>query len=803
MTGRVPLRFKFFPYALVALAYILYLIVFAFYHDYAQVGISSLLVIPVIVGSWYFGVRGGLLIAALSILTTVLILILTGQLELVFVPSNYLRTLTTVLVAVIVGRFGAITRDRLEALGRLEALQEITRTTLEASDLESTLKALVERIAKLFEANDALFAFWDEDTKLTTPAVAYGALKEIYPKIVYPPGERTLTRAVMEAGRPLAIQDIKTSTLIRPEVAARFPSRSMLGIPLIVQGKKIASFSLGYNRIHDFAQDEIRYAEAMAQQIALVLAKIQLLEDAQKQVRQLSVLHKVASIATQVDTIDRLIESTTEIIGKSLFPDNVGVLLMDEEQGVLRPHPSYQFRSDHHSFPLAVAPGQGITGKVAETGQPIRIGDVKSRADYLNIDQNTASELCVPIRLKGRLLGVVNAESHRIDAFSLDDELLLGTLAGQLATTMEEIRTAEAERQWLNQLAHSNELIYALAQITTHMEKALTQQEIMETIGRELRKIDLICIVATFDTDKEVFTISHTSINPGLLAKMENAVGFSFLRHTFSFKKLHAKLNTDGILQPAFLANPEDELQLLFTRSHEKGVIEFVRKIGFRPGVEYLRLPLVFENTLLGLLWVWGKGILKSDMPIMATLAKHIGTSLERARLFQEVQSLALTDPLTGLQNRRSLFALGRIEFARSLRTDRPFSCMLLDVDHFKQINDRYGHTIGDQVLYEVAARCKRSVREIDLTGRYGGEELVILLPETEAQTALQVAERVRAAIERPPIKVSDHELQVTVSIGVSRKDEHTLQLETLIARADQAMYIAKHKGRNQVAISK
>ncbi|MGZ9165539.1 MAG: GGDEF domain-containing protein, partial [Anaerolineales bacterium] len=181
---------------------------------------------------------------------------------------------------------------------------------------------------------------------------------------------------------------------------------------------------------------------------------------------------------------------------------------------------------------------------------------------------------------------------------------------------------------------------------------------------------------------------------------------------------------------------------------------------------------------------------------------KQVGTSLERARLFQEVQSLALTDPLTGLQNRRSLFELGRIEFSRSHRLKRPFCCMMLDLDHFKQINDNYGHPMGDEVLQEFAKRCKNSVREVDMIGRYGGEEFVILLPETDSETAILVAERLRASVEETPMKVSGQEVNVTVSIGVSRKDENTLQLETLIARADQAMYIAKHKGRNRVAIS-
>jgi diguanylate cyclase (GGDEF)-like protein len=235
----------------------------------------------------------------------------------------------------------------------------------------------------------------------------------------------------------------------------------------------------------------------------------------------------------------------------------------------------------------------------------------------------------------------------------------------------------------------------------------------------------------------------------------------------------------------------------------KQGILEMLQEIGVGPKIKPLRLPLVFEENLLGILWIWGQNLTKADLPVMSIFAKQIGISLERARLFQEVQSLALTDSLTGLHNRRNLFEVGRVEFARAHRMNRAFCCMMLDLDHFKQINDNYGHPIGDQVIKEFARRCKTSVREVDLVGRYGGEELVIFLPETDRKIAIQVAERLRTSIAAAPIRIADQEICMTVSIGVAAKDENTLQLETLIARADQAMYIAKHKGRNRVAISK
>jgi len=809
---------KISQYVIVTIAFVLYVAVFAIHHDRVGNAIASLAVIPVIGGSWYFGIRGGVLTVILSILANEFIHVLSEHSYIAFpiAPSTIIGTFALFIVAFVLGRLGTVTRERREALIRLEELEKdhqnytnfleslnnITRIVLEARDLESVLKALMERIARLFRADDAFFAFWDEENKITTRVIAYGSMSEIYPTLRFEPGERTLAAAVMEFGHPLAIPDLKSSSHISPKIASMFPSHSMLGVPLIVQGKKMASFYLGYDIARHFEQGEITYAEIVAQQIALVLTKMQLLEDAQKQVKQLTVLHEVALVSTQVDTVDKLIERVTEIIGNNLFPDNFGILLMDEEKGVLHPHPSYRFVSARDLLPTDIPLGQGISGQVAKTGEPIRIGNVDGIQNYLEVDQGTSSELCVPIKLKDRVLGVINAESTRPDAFSQDDELLLGTLAGQLATAIEQLRAAAAERQWLDQLAHSNDLIYALAHITTHIEKALSPDEIVQVLGEELRKIDLTCATAFYHEAQNAFTFNYTSMESQVLEQFEMRIGLPLLGYKFSLSKLNSVMEIEDISQPMVISNPGEEIQIFFTHRREQDISNILEGVGISFDDVLLRLPLMFEENLLGILWVWGKSVTRADLPVMSIFAKQIGISLERARLFQEVQSLAITDPLTGLHNRRSLFELGRIEFSRAQRMNRPFCCMMLDLDNFKQINDNYGHPVGDQVLQEFAQRCKHSVREIDLVGRYGGEEFVILLPETDSETAMQVAERLRASIEETPMKVSNRELNITVSIGVSRKDENTLDLETLIARADQAMYIAKHKGRNRVAIS-
>jgi diguanylate cyclase (GGDEF)-like protein len=191
------------------------------------------------------------------------------------------------------------------------------------------------------------------------------------------------------------------------------------------------------------------------------------------------------------------------------------------------------------------------------------------------------------------------------------------------------------------------------------------------------------------------------------------------------------------------------------------------------------------------------------DINLAMTFADQVSIALENARIFKETQDQAVIDHLTGIYNRRGMFLAGEEKFAFAMREERVFSCIMIDVDHFKRVNDTYGHDAGDKVLKELASNCKKCVREIDLVGRYGGEEIVILLPDAGLEASLIVAERVRATIENSPVRHNNLVLPITVSLGVACRDENTTTLDTLVKRADQAMYIAKHRGRNRVAFNK
>lgn len=162
-----------------------------------------------------------------------------------------------------------------------------------------------------------------------------------------------------------------------------------------------------------------------------------------------------------------------------------------------------------------------------------------------------------------------------------------------------------------------------------------------------------------------------------------------------------------------------------------------------------------------------------------------------------QLRKLALRDGLTGLLNRRYWEECLEREFARHIRYQSPASLVMFDIDHFKHFNDTYGHQLGDEVIREVSRMTKEFARETDFAGRYGGEEFVVLLPDTPLDGAMQFAERLRGAVERLTIEHADEILKVTISLGVAELSDHMAAHPQLIEAADKALYQSKEQGRN------
>ena len=234
------------------------------------------------------------------------------------------------------------------------------------------------------------------------------------------------------------------------------------------------------------------------------------------------------------------------------------------------------------------------------------------------------------------------------------------------------------------------------------------------------------------------------------------------------------------------------------------GAVEAARSGG--PGFPVLYVPLRTHEKTLGVLGVAHQQrrqlFADSDVGPLLTLADYAAIAVSNARLFAELQLQSYTDGLTGLFNHKHFFTLAEREFQRAGRFGRPLSALMLDIDNFKQVNDRYGHAAGDQVLAEVARRCASGIRNIDMLGRYGGEAFVRCLPATDVAGAALLAERLRNRISSAPISTLAGPLAVTVSLGVASSRSDMPDAAALVQAADAALYAAKQAGRDRVVTS-
>ncbi|HVG39247.1 MAG TPA: sensor domain-containing diguanylate cyclase, partial [Pyrinomonadaceae bacterium] len=247
-----------------------------------------------------------------------------------------------------------------------------------------------------------------------------------------------------------------------------------------------------------------------------------------------------------------------------------------------------------------------------------------------------------------------------------------------------------------------------------------------------------------------------------------------------------------------------DTCQAHLANYKESRVLDGHEKIGLprRETIALAVVPLIFNERCIGVLLV------RTDDPqrdwqdnerlLLSTVAGQVAIAVTHARLFAQTKQQALTDALTNCHNRRSFEMQLEHDLQISIRNRQPVSLLMLDVDHFKRVNDTYGHDAGDGALRALADLLRRELRGMDTAARYGGEEFAIILPQVGMEDAEQIAERVRASIERTSIPQVG---RITVSLGIATFPLHATSRDGLVSTADRALYKAKNSGRNRVCI--
>jgi diguanylate cyclase (GGDEF)-like protein len=215
-------------------------------------------------------------------------------------------------------------------------------------------------------------------------------------------------------------------------------------------------------------------------------------------------------------------------------------------------------------------------------------------------------------------------------------------------------------------------------------------------------------------------------------------------------------------------------------------------------------VPIKSKGNIIGVLEIANKTtdtpFTRDDLNIIMRIVDHAAIAIERASLYQKMAELSITDDLTKLFNTRYLDRTLETEITRSTRHKSSLSLIFMDIDHFKVINDNYGHLIGSKLLVEIGQLLIKRLRTIDIVARYGGDEFVIVLPQTPPSAALQIAERIRKAIEQNVfLKKEGYSLRLTASFGVASYPESAKSKEDLLRLADEAMYKVKYQTRNGV----
>ncbi|MFZ5808993.1 MAG: GAF domain-containing protein [Chloroflexota bacterium] len=337
--------------------------------------------------------------------------------------------------------------QRLREYAReLEKLNEIAEHLIQIEDAEELYDWLTRQLAQYFQAEKVLVALVNpRNGILEAQSPAFGVADDQLKKFAYSVLDGSKVWDFRSQGAlvvnhfdeiPEGFQHLADLFDVRNVLASQFIIREHFGGLVVVLNKR-GSFSL----------QDVQFLDIVSREAGVVLARLQLYARQQAQLNELKVLHQVAVAGSVSTTEDALIARVTQITGEALFPDNFGVLLVQNDGVTLKPHPSYHGASPE-AMGMAFPIGKGsIAGLTAMTGLPQRIDDVHHSEDYFDANESMSSELCVPIRLGEEILGVLNAESREAGAFSEEDERLLTTIAGLLATGIARLRREEAERQ--------------------------------------------------------------------------------------------------------------------------------------------------------------------------------------------------------------------------------------------------------------------------------------------------------------------------------------------------------------------
>lgn len=443
------------------------------------------------------------------------------------------------------------------------------------------------------------------------------------------------------------------------------------------------------------------------------------------------------------------------------------LFIIDEERGWLRFARGRNARREDLGEPTAYS--RTIVERVHATGRPVVLA---SRSDAATLESESVlaydlrSVLSAPLVGGDRVLGVIYLDNRLAHGVFTEDHVeILHALANHIASALQTARAAQLEAR-LKAETERRRLADTLRDIVTSLTSTLNLKEsldrLVDALKREIR------------FDRAIIAVRDTSgMAPTVFSGLEE-------------EDAHAFLELPPVAEAiSFLS--------------EQRVFHVAR--GTRTAACML-FPLRSRELIIGyVLLIRDANVAPEDLELGAMLVGQASIAIENARLFRRIRALAEKDELTGLWNRREFFRRAELALSDAVDADAPLATLMFDVDHFKKVNDRHGHATGDDLLRAVAEASQRAVRQVDVLARYGGEEFAVVLPGASRRQAVEVAERVRAAVADVHLTgPTGEDLNVTVSVGVATRQPGD-DLGAMLSRADRALYLSKSRGRNRVSI--
>lgn len=497
-----------------------------------------------------------------------------------------------------------------------------------------------------------------------------------------------------------------------------------------------------------------------------------LLATTQRQARTLSLLEQVQNaLARELDR-DSIFRVVVEITAE-IFAYNLISIYAVEDGDLQLVH-----ETGYNRLPTRIPLHQGIMGRCVRERRGILVPDVSADPDYLRAGEAVCSEVSVPIFESHRIVAVFNIESDCTRELHDDDLHLMLHLSEYIKIALERARLFANMQDHARQMALLNEITSTAVRASSPADRVFFQ-----TLADRLANL--------IESDAAYLTLWDD-----VRCVPVAAAAFGQMRDTFS--------------SVIFPQGEVTATETVLTTGRPLVIEDYPSSPYVSPRVRSmfairtaLVLPLIASQQKLGaVLFAYSQphAFTPNEIALAEQAAGQVALVLTKLLLIQRIEQMAITDELTGLYNRHGLADLGRREFERALRYGRPLTALMLDIDHFKQVNDTCGHAAGDEVLRQLARVCRETLRETDLVVRYGGEEILVLMPENRLPAALEAAERLRAALAALRIEACGTVVSITVSVGVAELSDQHASLDDLIACADRALYNAKQSGRDRVA---